>query len=176
MAGIVWYGGMSVITGARTQGALVGFIITLFLLYEPFKKLVRTNYGIQQGLAGAERVFELMDTRPQVVERPGPWATRRTRRHRVRRRELGYEPASRCSATSISAYRSGGGGARRHERRRQEHHRRPDPRFYDVTEGRITIDGRDVRDLTLESLRAHIAVVTQFTFLFNDTIRATLPR
>src|SRR5438128_12468954 len=71
IAGIIYYGGASVIAGTRTQGAFVGFVITLFLLYEPFKRLVRTNYSIQQGLAGADRVFELMDTKPQVVDRPG---------------------------------------------------------------------------------------------------------
>src|SRR3989442_7898913 len=70
VAGIIYYGGASVIAGTRTQGAFIGFVITLFLLYEPFKRLVRTNYSIQQGLAGADRVFELMDTRPQVVDRP----------------------------------------------------------------------------------------------------------
>src|SRR5205823_1334651 len=70
VAGIIYYGGASVIAGTRTQGAFIGFVITLFLLYEPFKRLVRTNYAIQQGLAGADRVFELLDTRPQVVDRP----------------------------------------------------------------------------------------------------------
>src|SRR5262249_61904728 len=71
VAGIIWLAGSSVINGTRTQGAFIGFVITLFLLYEPFKKLVRTNYTIQQGLAGAERVFELLDTEPEVVDRPG---------------------------------------------------------------------------------------------------------
>src|SRR5881397_3647308 len=77
VAGIIYYGGASVI--ARTQGSFIGFVITLFLLYEPFKRLVRTNYAIQQGLAGADRVFELLDTRPQVVDRPGARVLRAVR-------------------------------------------------------------------------------------------------
>ena len=79
VAGIIWYGGSSVISGARTQGSFMAFIIALFLLYEPFKKLVRTNNTIQQGLAGAERVFELLDTASQVVDRPGAVALRGVR-------------------------------------------------------------------------------------------------
>ena len=71
VAGIVWYGGTSVIAGTRTQGDFFSFVITLFLLYEPFKRLVKTVYTIQTGLAGADRVFELLDTPSLVVDRPG---------------------------------------------------------------------------------------------------------
>src|SRR6185503_8830898 len=63
--------GSSVIAGTRTQGNFIAFVITLVLLYEPFKKLVRTNYTIQTGLAGAERAFGLLDQRPTVLDRPG---------------------------------------------------------------------------------------------------------
>src|SRR6185369_9296244 len=65
------YGGSSVVAGERTPGDFITFILSVLLLYEPFKKLVRTNYTIQQGLAGAERVFGLLDTAPQVRDRPG---------------------------------------------------------------------------------------------------------
>ena len=173
VAGIIWYGGSSVISGARTQGSFMAFIIALFLLYEPFKKLVRTNNTIQQGLAGAERVFELLDTAPQVVDRPGAVALRGVRAaiefHAV---SFAYDPGEpvlrdinlRIPVGQVVALvgMSGGGKSTLADLI---------PRFYDVTAGRITIDGRDIRDLTLASLRAHIAVVTQFTFLFNDTIR-----
>jgi subfamily B ATP-binding cassette protein MsbA len=173
VAGIVWYGGSSVIAGTRTQGALVGFIITLFLLYEPFKKLVRTNYAIQQGLAGAERVFGLMDTPSQVVDRPGAVALRGVR-EAIEFHDVGfaYEPGRpvlrhidlRVPVGRVVALvgMSGGGKSTLADLI---------PRFYDVGSGRITIDGRDIRELTIQSLRAHIAVVTQFTFLFNDSIR-----
>ena len=172
VAGIVWYGGSSVIAGTRTQGALVGFIITIFLLYEPFKKLVRTNYSIQQGLAGAERVFELMDTRPQVVDRPGAKELTGVR-EAIEFHDVGfaYDPGQpvlrhvdlRVNAGQVVALvgMSGGGKSTLADLI---------PRFYDVSSGRITVDGRDVRDFSLQSLRAHIAVVTQFTFLFNDSI------
>ena len=176
VAGIIWYGGSSVISGARTQGSFMAFIIALFLLYEPFKKLVRTNNTIQQGLAGAERVFELLDTAPQVVDRPGAVALRGVRAaiefHAV---SFAYDPGEpvlhdinlRIPVGQVVALvgMSGGGKSTLADLI---------PRFYDVTAGRITIDGTDIRDLTLESLRAHIAVVTQFTFLFNDSIRINI--
>jgi subfamily B ATP-binding cassette protein MsbA len=176
VAGVVWYGGASVISGTRTQGGLVGFIITIFLLYEPFKKLVRTNYSIQQGLAGADRVFELMDTAPEVCDRPGAVALGGVREAiEFDDVSFAYEPGEpvlrhvrlRVPVGQVVALvgMSGGGKSTLADLI---------PRFYDVTEGRITIDGVDVRDLTIRSLREHIAVVTQFTFLFNDSIRSNI--
>jgi subfamily B ATP-binding cassette protein MsbA len=151
----------------------MGFIVTLFLLYEPFKKLVRTNYTIQQGLAGADRVFELLDTHSRVVDRPGA-TTLRAVRQAIEFHDVGfaYEPGEpvlrginlRIPVGQVVALVgiSGGGKSTLADLI---------PRFYDVVTGRITIDGVDVRDLALASLREHIAVVTQFTFLFNDSIR-----
>lgn len=176
VAGILWYGGASVIAGTRTQGAFVGFLVTVVLLYEPFKKLVRTNYTIQQGLAGAERVFGLLDTRPTIVDRPGARPLRGVSRGiAFERVTFAYEPGRpvlrdidlHIPAGQVVALvgMSGGGKSTLADLI---------PRFYDVTAGRVTIDGVDVRDYTLESLRAHIAVVTQFTFLFNDTIRENI--
>jgi subfamily B ATP-binding cassette protein MsbA len=173
VAAIVWYGGSSVIAGTRKEGDFFGFIVAVFLLYEPFKKLVRTNYTIQQGLAGADRVFELLDTEPSVVDRPGAVPLAAVRRgiefHDVSFAYEAGEPVLshidlRIPVGQVVALVgvSGGGKSTLADLI---------PRFYDVSAGRITIDGVDVRDLTLRSLRAHIAVVTQFTFLFNDTIR-----
>jgi len=176
VAGIIWYGGRSVVLGGRATGGLVAFIITLSLLYEPFKKLVRANYTIQQGLAGAERVFELMDTPPTVLDRVGALELDAVRDaiefHDV---SFAYEPGLpvlqhidlRIPVGDVVALvgMSGGGKSTLADLI---------PRFYDVTGGRITIDGRDVRDVTQRSLRAQIAVVTQFTFLFNDTIRSNI--
>jgi len=173
IAGIIWYGGTSVIAGTRKQDSILAFLVAVFLLYDPFKKLVRTNNTIQQGLAGADRVFELLDTASQVVDRPGAAVLRGVREaidfHDV---SFAYDPGEpvlrdidlRIPVGQVVALvgMSGGGKSTLADLI---------PRFYDVTTGRITIDGRDIRDLTLTSLRAHIAVVTQFTFLFNDSIR-----
>ncbi len=176
VAGIIWYGGHSVISGTRTQGAFMGFVITLFLLYEPFKRLVRTNYTIQQGLAGAERVFDLMDTQPAVQDRPGAVALGGIHRGiEFQDVSFAYEhgiPVLRHIDLVVPAGQvvalvgmSGGGKSTLADLI---------PRFYDVTGGRIAIDGVDIRNVTLASLRARIAMVTQFTFLFNDTIRSNI--
>jgi len=176
VAGIVWYGGTSVIAGTRTQGAFLAFVITLFLLYEPFKRLVKTVYTIQTGLAGADRVFELLDTPATIVDRPGA-APLAGMRQGIAFEDVTFQyeagnPVLRNIDLRIPAGQvvalvgmSGGGKSTLADLI---------PRFYDVNAGRITIDGRDIRDLTIASLRAHIAVVTQFTFLFNDTIRANI--
>jgi subfamily B ATP-binding cassette protein MsbA len=176
VAGIVWHGGGTVIGGTLKLETFVAFVIAVLLLYEPFKRLVRTNYTIQQGLAGADRVFELLDTRSRVVDRPGVTTLLGVREaiafHDV---HFAYEPGEpvlrginlRIPVGQVVALVgvSGGGKSTLADLI---------PRFYDVTAGRITIDGIDVRDVTLRSLRDHIAVVTQFTFLFNDTIRANI--
>ena len=70
VAAVVWYGGSSVISGERTQGAFVAFLTAMLLLYEPFKHLTRTNAALQNGLAGAERLFEVLDQRSEIEERP----------------------------------------------------------------------------------------------------------
>jgi len=176
IAGIIYYGGASVIAGTRTPGSFFAFIATAAFLFEPFKKLVRTNYTIQQGIAGAERVFALIDTPSHVVDRPNaielPGIRQGIEFHDV---WFEYEPGTpvlrgidlRIPAGKVVALvgMSGGGKSTIADLI---------PRLYDVTRGSITIDGVDVRDLTMRSLRARIAVVAQFTFLFNDTVRANI--
>jgi ATP-binding cassette, subfamily B, bacterial MsbA len=176
IAGIIWYGGASVIADPSQKGSFFAFLAAVVFLYDPFKKLVRTNYTIQQGLAGAERVFALLDTKPAVADRPGARDLEGVRQG-IRLEDVGfaYEPDRpvlqhidlEIPAGHVVALvgTSGGGKSTIADLI---------PRLYDVTSGRITIDGIDVRDLTLESLRHHIAVVTQFTFLFNDTVRANI--
>jgi subfamily B ATP-binding cassette protein MsbA len=170
---ILWFGGKSVIEGNRTAGDFFAFLTALVLLYDPFKKLVKANNNIQSGLAGAERVFGLLDTEPHILERRGAVPLTAVRGgiefHDVSFAYETGEPVLRHVDLRIPAGRvvalvgmSGGGKTTIADLI---------PRFYDVTDGRITIDGVDIRDLTLHSLRSHIAVVNQFTFLFNDSVR-----
>jgi subfamily B ATP-binding cassette protein MsbA len=173
VAGIIGYGGASVIAGTRTQGTFIGFIFTLFLLYEPFRRLIRTNYTIQQGLAGADRVFALLDTPLEITDAPNAIVLHGIEQGIVFddvtfRYEAGAEPVLRNINFRIPAGKvvalvgmSGGGKSTLADLI---------PRFYDVSDGRITIDGIDIRNFTIASLRAQMAVVTQFTFLFNDSV------
>ncbi len=175
IAGVVWYGGYSVIVGGRTQGAFLAFLTALFLLYDPFKGLARTNNLIQQGMGAAERVMELLDTGSDVVDRPG---ARRLDgiRHGIRFEDVSFRydhdlvlrnidlDIARGEVVALVGM-SGGGKSTLADLI---------PRFYDVPSGRITIDGVDIRDYTLASLRTQTAIVTQHTFLFNDTVRSNI--
>jgi subfamily B ATP-binding cassette protein MsbA len=175
IAGVVAYGGYSVITGGRTQGDFLGFLTALFLLYEPFKGLARTNTVIQHALGAAERVFELLDTPPEAVDRPSARVLEGVR-HGVRFENVSfrYEHDLVLHGVDLEIARgevvalvgpSGGGKSTLADLLL---------RFYDVTAGGILVDGTDVRDYTLASLRANIAIVTQQTFLFNDTVRSNI--
>ena len=172
IAGVIWYGGLSVTSGGRTQGDFMGFMMAMFLLYQPFKALAKTYAVLQQGIAGAERIFEVLDSQPEIRNRPDakpvPAFSRAIEFHRV---SFGYARKLVLKHINLKIHAeemvavvgvSGVGKSTLADLV---------PRFYDVTSGRITIDGADIRDVTLESLRSQIGIVTQHTFLFNDTVK-----
>jgi subfamily B ATP-binding cassette protein MsbA len=172
IAGVVWFGGQSVLAGGRTPGSFMAFLTCLLLLYDPFKGLTKTNNVVQQGLAAAARIFETLDEPNDVVERSAATVLGNFG-DAIRFENVSFrydaEPVlreihlevRRGEAVALVG-RSGAGKSTLADLI---------PRFYDVTAGRLTIDGQDVRAFTLASLRAQIALVTQFTFLFNDTVR-----
>jgi subfamily B ATP-binding cassette protein MsbA len=172
IAAVVWYGGASVISGERTQGAFVAFLTAMMLLYEPFKHLTRTNAAIQNGLAAAERLFEVLDEHNDVTNRPDADILKGIQ-HGLRFENVSFRYLDdwvlrhinlevRAGEVVALVGPSGGGKSTLSDLI---------PRFYDVNEGQVLIDGKDIRDVTLQSLREQIAVVTQFTFLFNDSVR-----
>jgi subfamily B ATP-binding cassette protein MsbA len=172
IGGVIWYGGYSVIHGGRTQGQFMAFMAAMFMMYQPFKKLTGSNTSVQQGLVAAERVFQLLDTPSDVAERPdarpAPEFSRAIEFHDVC---FGYE--SRLVLKNINLTIKAGemvalvgvSGVGKSTLADLV------PRFYDVTAGKITIDGVDIRDVSLATLRAQIGIVTQQTFLFNDTVK-----
>ncbi len=172
IAGVVWYGGHSVVNGGRTQGAFLAFLTAMFLLYEPFKTLGKANTVVQQGLAAADRVFEVLDTVPAVQDRPRAQVLQGVGEGlEFVDVTFAYEVEPVLQHIDLSIRRgelvalvgpSGGGKSTLADLVL---------RFYDVTGGAIRLDGVDIRNLTLSSLRAHLALVTQHTFLFNDTVR-----
>ena len=169
---VVWYGGWSVIGGGRTPGEFFAFMAAMFLMYGPFKGLARTYTAVHSGLAGAERVFEIFDEQPEISDKPNARPARPFARsiefHNV---SFAYKEAPvlknidlKIEAGQMVALvgMSGVGKSTLADLI---------PRFYDVRAGQVMIDGADVRDLTVESLRAQIGIVSQHTFLFNDSIR-----
>lgn len=172
MAGALWYGSREIATGQLTIGELTSFIATLFLMYGPAKKLSRVNANLQQAIAASERIFEMLDTHTEVVEKPGaPALAPFTRSIEFRDVTFSYDEHRRIlrgvsftvDAGQMIAIvgRSGAGKTTLVNLL---------PRFYDVTGGAILIDGIDVRDVTLASLRRQIGIVTQETVLFDDSI------
>jgi subfamily B ATP-binding cassette protein MsbA len=171
--GALWYGGHQVIAGAMTPGDFFSFTAALALIYGPVRQLSRTMNTIQQSTASVERVFEILDTPPAIADRPGapalPGFTSALRFEGVSFRYPGSPELTLRDITldirrgEVVAFvgMSGAGKSTLIDLV---------PRFHDVSAGRITVDGHDVRDVTQASLRAQIAVVTQETFLFSDSI------
>jgi subfamily B ATP-binding cassette protein MsbA len=172
IAAVIFYGGYNVLQGNSTPGTFFSFLAALLMLYEPVKRLVNVNNTVQQGIAGAERVFNIIDRIPDVTDKPNaPELPLISRNIDVEKVTFSYEqtPVLKNISLSIKAGEvvafvgmSGGGKTSLVNLI---------PRFYDVSAGRIMIDGTDVRDVTLNSLRRQIAIVTQQTILFNDTVR-----
>ena len=173
MAIALWYGSREIASGRLTIGELTTFIATLLMMYGPAKKLSRVNANLQQAIAASERIFEMLDTHTEVKEK------REARplshfEHAIEIQDVtfGYDETAtrilRGVAFSVQAGqmvaivgRSGAGKTTLVNLL---------PRFYDVTGGRILIDGVDIRDVTLASLRAEVGIVTQETVLFDDSV------
>jgi ATP-binding cassette, subfamily B, bacterial MsbA len=173
----LWYGSKEIRAGNLTQGDFFGFITALFMMYGPAKKLSRVNADLQQAIAASERIFEMLDTHSEVHERPGAAALPPLRSQiEFRDVRFAYDGAEEATLNGVSLTvrsgqvlaitgRSGAGKTTLVNLI---------PRFYDVTGGAILIDGLDIRDATLSSLRSQIAIVTQETVLFDDTVAANI--
>ena len=176
VAVILWYGGYSVVTGAITAGSLIAFLIYAINLSNPVKRLSQVYGNIQKALAAADRVFEILDTKTDVVEKADavtlPNITGNVEFNNVSFSYGGEKAALENFTLSVKAGESvalvGPSGAGKTTLANLL------PRFYDVTGGSITIDGYDVKDVTFKSLREQIGLVPQETVLFNATIKENI--
>jgi len=172
IAFIVFYGGYNVIKGVATPGTFFSFLAALLMLYEPVKRLSGVNNTVQQGLAAATRIFEVLDTAPEIRNKPEARPLKSISQ-KIEWQNVSFKYENgwvlqnitlSIKAGEVVAFVGASGGGKTTLLNLL-------PRFYDVTSGRILIDGMDIRDLTIESLRAMIGIVTQQTILFNDTVR-----
>ena len=171
--GALWYGGYRVISGALTPGEFFSFTAAVVLLYGPVRQLSRMVNTVQQSIASVERVFEILDTPPAIVDAPNAhvlsaftgsvvfedagfrypetedWALRDISLTVHKGELVAFVGMSGAGKTTLMELL---------------------PRFHDVTAGRITLDGHDLRGVTVASLRSLIGIVTQDTFLFHDSI------
>lgn len=173
MAAALWYGSAQIASGRLSAGQFALFFTAAFMMYGPAKKLSRVNANLQQAIAASERIFEMLDTHTEVGEQPGaqPLAPFHGA---IEFKDVGFGyddgPGRILRNVSFSigagqmiaiVGRSGAGKTTLVNLL---------PRFYDVSTGAISIDGVDIRSVTLASLRLQIGIVTQETVLFDDTI------
>jgi ATP-binding cassette, subfamily B, bacterial MsbA len=172
MAVIISYGGYRVIQGTTTPGTFFSFLAALLMLYAPIRGLGQAQNSLQEGLAAAQRVFALLDLEPSVMDRPQARVLAPLSRDIVYHRvsfSYGDEPVLRDIDFTVNKGEIlalvGPSGAGKTTLLSLL------PRFYEVTSGAILLDGVDIREVSLASLRAQIGVVTQQTILFNETVR-----
>jgi ABC-type multidrug transport system fused ATPase/permease subunit len=173
---VVWLGGRYILDGRIPMADLVAFVLYLGMFYQPVNHLARLNEGLQQAVAGAERVFEILDTESDVQETPGAAPLAECRGHIEFRgvdfhyiqgqpvlEDISFEARpgemvalvgpTGVGKTTIASLIS---------------------RFYDPVRGAVLVDGHDLRALTLRSLRSHIGMVLQDVFLFTGTVRENI--
>ena len=172
---LLTYARIQIKNHALTPGEFTSFVIALLMLYEPVKRLTGIHNIFQQALGASQKVFEYLDRDQQIVEKPGAAKLGKFQQnHRARRHQLPlFQRAQRLPVATALSWRCAPGevvalvgpsGAGKTTLANLV------PRFYDVTSGAVRIDGKDIRDLQLASLRDKIGMVAQETFLFNDTV------
>jgi subfamily B ATP-binding cassette protein MsbA len=176
VAGVLAFGTWRVVSGTGTVGGFTGYVTALLLAAQPIRSLGTLNAILQEGLASAERIFALLDEAPKVIEKPNatPLLASKGRvefnnvsfaynpdRPALRNLSLIAEPGQTIALVG----RSGGGKSTIFNLI---------ARLYDANEGTVTIDGQNVQDVTLNSLRDAVTLVSQDVIVFNDTVRTNI--
>jgi subfamily B ATP-binding cassette protein MsbA len=176
IAAVIWYGGMQVISGTTTPGNFFSFIVAFIAAYKPVKSLADLNTSLQDGLAAAARVFEVLDTIPKIKDKPGAITLK------VEHGEISFQEVSFSypdgtqaldqinllvpSGKTIALVGPSGGGKTTITSLLL--------RFFEPQQGKILIDRQNINEVTLASLLNSIAIVTQDVTLLDDTIRANI--
>jgi subfamily B ATP-binding cassette protein MsbA len=173
---VIYYGASRVIEGVTTTGTFVSFITALLMAYQPVKSLANLNTALQEGLAAAARIFAMLDITPEIGDKPGA-AELSVTEGNVTFDTVGFAYADGTPAlhdvslevpTGATVALVGASGAGKSTVLNLI------PRFYDVQSGSVCIDGEDVRNVTLASLRHAVALVSQDATLFDDSVRANI--
>lgn len=176
VAAVIWYGGTKVINGTTTTGAFFSFFAAMMMAYRPLKSVSGMNSGIQMGLAAATRFYRMIDEKQNIVDKPNALEIKNVKGdikfENVDFRYIADKPTLsgvnievKAGQTVALVGHSGGGKSTTMNLML---------RFYDPEQGRVTLDGHDIRDLTLKSLRRSMSVVNQEVMLFDDTVLENL--
>ena len=172
----LWFGSHLILTKQLTPGGFVSFLTALILLYQPMKSIGNTYSSVIMSFWAIEMCFDMMDTQPKIMDKPDAIEMPKTHKQiRFEDVSFNYIPdvpvlkhinLTVNNGETIAIVGNSGGGKTTLVNLL--------PRFYDVTSGAITVDGADIRNFTLKSLRQNIAVVFQDNFLFDGTIRENI--
>jgi len=174
IAFIIWFGGLRVINGTSTPGTFFSFLTAVMMLYDPVKKLSKLNNTIQEGVASATRIFDILEQESEIQEKENPkilsghtldvefkdvdFSYSATEPLALKKINLTVAPGEVLALVGMS-----GGG--------KTSLVNLVPRLYDVSSGHVLIDGIDIKDLSIQSLRDHISIVTQEPILFNESVK-----
>ena len=169
---ILWYGGRHVIAGTYSFGTFMSFLTAVGLMYQPLKKISRLNNAVQRGMAAIERIYDILERTSDVIETDSPIPIRNGA-HRISFADVSFKYDRDLVLKNINLEAeigeiialvgmSGGGKTSLVNLI---------PRFYDPSPGAVLIDGVDIRQISIATLRSQIAIVTQEPILFNDTVR-----
>ncbi len=178
VAGLLVYAQRSISVGEMSLGGFAAFIVCMFKTYDPIRRLSRLQHDLQQGLTSAARIFRVMDEKMEMHDRADAKTLERFS-HAIELVNVSFTYGAGFDLPVLSDISFdvragemvaivGPSGAGKSTLTSLI------PRFYDVTRGQVLVDGHDVRDLKLESVREQIAIVTQEIHLFNDTVRANI--
>jgi len=175
LAATIWYAAYRIHNGTLEPGSFVSFFAAVLMLYRPIKTLNGVNMNIHQGIAAAERVFEMMDVEVEGSDKAGAIEIDDVKASiEFKKVSFGYGNKQVIRNLDLAVKKGegiaivGASGAGKTTLVNLI------PRFYDITDGAIAIDGVDIREIKLESLRSQIAVVTQNIILFNDTLKKNI--
>lgn len=173
---VLWLGGVAILRGDLTVGVMVAFILYLFRFFQPIRSLTMLYDGVLAAMAASERIFELLDSRPDIADGPQPVHLERIEGLvQYRGVTFAYEPGQPVvrhldivaqPGETIALVGPTGAGKSTSVSLLA--------RFYDVQEGAILVDGHDLREIAIQSLRQQLGIVLQEGFLFSDTIRENI--
>lgn len=172
IAAVIWYGGHQVMTGQTTPGAFFSFFAAMMMAYKPLKSVSNMNSGVQTGLAAASRLYAILGEEPTIIDKPNAVKLHGVKgnikfenvnfsyiENKLALNDVSFEIEAGKTVALVG--HSGGGKSTTMSMIL---------RFYDPQSGIVRIDGHDIRDVTVESLRESMSVVNQEVMLFDDTV------